>query len=1021
MKKVLLPILLLLAAGNLFGQSMLRFSHISVEEGLAQSSVNYILQDTHGFMWFATGDGMDRYDGKTFVHYKSSLHDTSAAHLKYRNINSRVFEDKSGKLWMSTDGGVSYLDWRHQKFSVAIGKITHGNSPLLLAMENNILWCVEPQHGIYLVDTRTQKYESYPLTDKQQICKDSVCVISDGILTPSGLWLTDKAGLLFFDRNKHTDARVLLNTKLHGAALLHDGHLLLTSDDGVYLYDTLSRKTEFIPIRNEIAESATQWKSVVEDVKTHLVYLGATNSGIICKLDPATHKYEFLNFQGNDINCLLIDQSQNLWIGTEGNGAYKLDIKKSKFFCYTPNISNSLEDADGFMVKSIYRTDSGKIWMGTYDKGLIVCDFVTHKQQNIQLPFSIEGQLISTILKDSAGNIVTTVGNKIIWLDERTGKTLKQTSLPRIVASSPVDPIIYSLTEWKKGHYLAGTNLGLYLVVSDHGNITAEVPKAFRNDPSFNSWIYNLTRDSDGNLYIGNRNGFAKVRMLQDTVFQVLDKGFNGVAIRHFYKSTFTQILWIATENGLIAYNEATKHYKIFDETEGMSNSSIYGILMQNDSSLWISTNMGISNIRLHYGGDTDIKAQFINYTSKDGLQSNEFNSGAFFQCADGTFIFGGIAGINWFRPGEINPNPYKAIPVITGIAVNDSVYASDTAVYIRSLTLPYDRNTISFTLRSLEYTKPEQNQFAYMLEGQDKEWVYTASDKVRYSNLQPGNYTFLLKVSNNEGLWNEEPLKISITIQQPYWQSLWFRALVLAGVVILIYISTRYYVKQKIRAKTLEFEKQQALYMERLRISKDVHDDLGSGLSKISLMAQIARSKTEGNTALGNDLQHISSVSKELVDNMRDLIWVLNPDNTTLEHLVARLREYCSDYLENIPVDVSLSFPDVVPSMPISREAQRNVFLTTKESINNCIKHAQATELKIALKLDNEILSITVTDNGKGFDMAHLKGSGNGLRNMKQRIETIGGEFIITSGIKNTTVSIKVPFTSMIAEKLPL
>ena len=283
---------------------------------------------------------------------------------------------------------------------------------------------------------------------------------------------------------------------------------------------------------------------------------------------------------------------------------------------------------------------------------------------------------------------------------------------------------------------------------------------------------------------------------------------------------------------------------------------------------------------------------------------------------------------------------------------------------------------------------------------------------------MSPGAYKFYLKAGNKDGIWNAEPLTLTIFIQPPYWQTWWFRTLIIALIAALGAAATRFYIRQKVRATTKKLEQQQALYLERLRISKDVHDDLGSGLSKISLMAAIAEHKAGVNEPLANYMKHISSISKELVDNMRDLVWVLNPENTTLEQLVSRLREYCADYLENIPVRIKLDFPDQVPAMRISREAQRNIFLTVKEAINNCIKHADASEIGISLTLAHG-LHIVIADNGRGFNPADLKGSGNGLRNMRQRVESIGGTFTITSSVsESTSIDIRVSLESLCAEK---
>ncbi|MCD6012838.1 MAG: histidine kinase [Flavipsychrobacter sp.] len=1010
--KQLLLFLSVLFSQKLNAQSILRLQHITVEDGLSQNSVNHILQDAHGFMWFATGDGLDRYDGKDFVVYKSRFNDTLASQMKDRNINSSVFEDRANRFWMSTDAGLSFMNTRNGKYKVVIDYDANRNAAHLLAMDSEYVWASVLRIGVFQINATTLQKTLYPFTDSLQLKSPRVFPIYNGVTTAEGLWIADDAGLLFFDKKKQKDERLLHSNDITSVNLLHDGRLLLTAVGGIYFYNTGTRNAEFVPLKNEAGNKPMIWESCAEDEATHTVYLGCMNDGAIGKFNLGTRAFELISFQNNPVNCLFIDRSQNLWVGTEGNGLFKLDIKQPKFFCYAPDVS-VIGNGSSFMAKSIYRDDSGKIWIGTYNNGLIIYDPVTQQQKTVPLHVPIETFLVSTLFKDSAGYVVAAIGSYILWLDRLTGSVKKQARLPLTLENSPEDPIIFSMVEWKKGHYLLGTNLSFFSLYFEGDAVVIKRPRVNRTRQHVSSYTYNLHLEKDGVINVGKRSGYLKIRMLQDTVLQVLEEAFDRIAVRHFYKSTRTPVLWIATEKGLVAYNTISKKTATFDESAGLANSCVYAILPQNDSMLWISTNKGLSFVKVHYV--EKITADFINYTSKDGLQSNEFNTGAYYVGKDGTLYFGGIAGINWFNPVQVKPNVHPAQPAIAEIFINDSLFAWDTANYVQVLELPYKKNTVSFSLRALEFTRPDQNHFAYMLVGLDKDWVYTANDRVRYSNLRPGEYTFMLKASNNEGVWNEEPLTMKIIIHPPFWETWWFRLLSVIVAVAVAVLSIRLYVRQKVRARTRELEKQQLLYKERLRISKDVHDDLGSGLSKISLMAELAKKKVAGDANLKEDIQHISSTSKELVDNMRDLIWVLNPENTTLEQLVARLREYCADYLEHMPIDVTLRFPDIVPQMRILREAQRNIFLTSKEAINNCIKHAQANQISISLAVDNNLLNIRVQDNGKGFDMTHLKGRGNGLRNMKQRIEQIGGAFNIASVPGNTTISITVPFEKLL------
>jgi signal transduction histidine kinase/ligand-binding sensor domain-containing protein len=999
-------LLVLLLTQNSYAQSVLRLQHLNVEDGLSQSSVYSTFQDAHGFIWFATGDGLNRYDGSRFLPYKSRITDSLPGALKDRNINSTIVEDRLNRLWFTSDAGVYCLDLRTGKFDIVINKHETGSAAVIAGIDTGFLWVAVPRKGIYSIAISDRKCRLFPFTDNYQTNQQELTVIINGCSMGRGVWLADTKGLLYFDKQTLRDKRIALKDGINSIAGLRDSTIILTTRNGIWHYFPATGRFEYIPVPVPGTQSAA-WKSLAEDTISHLLYIGESAGSHVCKIDLLTNKYELLSIPTSYIDRLFIDRSQNLWVGTDGDGVYKLDVKPQKFFCYAPRAGTS----ENFMVKSIYRDDSGYMWLGVFNEGLVRYNPISGIRQNI--PLREKGStdhLICTITHDTGGDMVVSENGTILWLDPLNGKIRRQLVLPVYRRIAAAAPLIYALVEWKKDHYLVGTNIGLYIVNAENNRMTACMPAMFLADSLVNGWTYNLFKSADGNIYIGQRRGFAQITMISDSAYKLIEYGFSNLPIRHFYKSTLHPVLWLASEQGLIAYNELTKKSTVFDEATGLTNSYIYAILPQDDTTLWISTNNGLYTAKIHYtaGG---ITAQFMNYTSKDGLQSNEFNTGAYFRGSDGTLIFGGIAGINWFRPAAIRSNPYKPVPVITEIAVNDSIYAGHNAFLQNKLELSYESNTISLTFKALEFTRPEQNSFAYKLEGLDKDWVYTATDKIRYSNLPPGNYRFLLKARNNESTWNDEPLVLSIIINPPYWETWWFRSLCILVVASMIFAISRYYIHQKVLVKTRELEKQHALNMERLRISKDVHDDIGSGLSKISLISALANNKLDGNIHLGKDIYQISSISKELVDNMRDLIWVLNPDNTTLDNLISRIREYCADYLDGTGIAGIFDFPDNIPARAINREVQRNIFSTIKEAVNNCVKHSGATEIVIALSTDNDVLSIRITDNGSGISDS-TKGSGNGLRNMKYRIESIGGQFAIQapSG-SGATISIAIPF----------
>ena len=990
-------------------QGILRLQHLNVADGLSQSSVYNIYQDSHGFMWFATGDGLNRYDGKEFVVFKSRLNDTGNTQLLDRNLNSALFEDRNNKLWMSSDAGISYFDYRRARFSLVCNIYTNAFS-----IDSEYLWSWTVHNGLRSVHLKTNEAQYFPFTDRYQTDKNRIFTIQKAIADAGSFWIADAAGLLRIDKNSKAEKRVWLKEGINSVYMLSDGKLVVTGTGGIWLYDTAKNNELWIPLVRPSSDKALNWKWCVQDTATGNVYIAAQNDGTVCKLNLISKEYEFIDFQNNLIYCLYIDHSRNLWVGTDGNGIFRLDIKPPRFSSYAPGQLAEMGNEDGLMVQSIFRDDTGDIWIGSFYKGLLKYNLHSHMVRSAigSLP-SIHKKL-SVIIKDSSGMMIVAADSRVYFIDPATEHIKAQICLQDDTVKQHNEGEIYGIAEWKKNHFVAATNNGLYSIKYENGK--PERLYHFTEDTDIFSWQYAIYNSGDGYLYLGkrNRNGFAEFRMINDSTLKVSDKGFNNLVIRNFYKCRQYPVLWMASDKGLIAYNELTKQYKVFDENSGLANGYVYCILARNDSMLWVSTNRGLANIRINYDSLSAIRAEIINFTSKDGLQSDEFNTGAGFQSHDGTMYFGGIAGINWFMPDKIKTNPYKPVAVITKIFINDKPLAGDTAAYMKDLTLPYKSNTIGFTFAALEFTRPEKNQFAYKLDGLDRDWVFTTSDKIRYSGLPPGHYTFLLKASNDDLVWNNDPLKVDIIILPPYWQTWWFRLLIVlftAGIALII---VKVYINQKVRLKTRALEIQQALYIERLRISKDVHDDMGSGLSKISLMAEMAQSKAVDNPSLSKDINQISTVTKELVENMRDLVWVLNPENTTLDQLVTHIREYCSDYLENTPIQIIFSFPEYIPAIRINGAAQRNIFLTIKEAINNTVKHAGASIINLGLWMDEGTLKITITDNGSGIAGAAPARGGNGLRNMKQRMEAAGGSLTITSVPGKTTIEISVTLKSL-------
>ncbi len=281
-------------------------------------------------------------------------------------------------------------------------------------------------------------------------------------------------------------------------------------------------------------------------------------------------------------------------------------------------------------------------------------------------------------------------------------------------------------------------------------------------------------------------------------------------------------------------------------------------------------------------------------------------------------------------------------------------------------------------------------------MEGLDKEWVYSGTRRyASYPNLQPGDYIFRVKGSNNDGVWNEVGTSIAIIISPPFWETWWFRIPSLLILFLSIGGAIRYVEMKKIKRKIEMLEQERALERERTRISRDMHDEVGSSLSEIVILSELAKKKPD---EAENHIKEISERAAEVIDNVSEIVWAMNPKNDKLDNLIAHTRRYAVKYLGLANIGCQFMVPEIIPAYPLSAEVTRNLFLVVKEILHNIAKHSCASEVTFTVDLFNQVLDVKIVDNGKGFSLDKSEGLGNGLLNMRKRIEDIGGLITIES-----------------------
>jgi signal transduction histidine kinase len=356
--------------------------------------------------------------------------------------------------------------------------------------------------------------------------------------------------------------------------------------------------------------------------------------------------------------------------------------------------------------------------------------------------------------------------------------------------------------------------------------------------------------------------------------------------------------------------------------------------------------------------------------------------------------FFGGSNGFVRFHPDSIKDNPFVPPIVITAFKKFDKIVPLDSAISeTHSIEMSYTENVFSFEFAALNYTSPEKNQYAYKLEGFDADWVYCGTRRyATYTNLDGGSYIFRVKGSNNDGTWNEKGTSIAVIITPPFWKTWWFRVFGFVAILLSVGGSIRYIEMKKLKRRIELLENERALERERSRISQDMHDEVGSALSEITILTELVKKEFDGPHNADAHIHKISDRSREVTQSINQIVWAINPKNDPLENLVAYIRHYAVQYFTASPIRCHCNFPETVPDVHLSAEARRNVFLAVKESLHNIVKHSFATEAVITLRHTGSAIEILIEDNGRGFSTGTRSSFGNGLENMTKRLAQIKG-----------------------------
>ena len=1010
-------------------QTDLKFKQLSLQEGVANNLTYCMIKDSKGFLWFGTMYGLARYDGSQYIIFKHDPEDSTS--ISFDDIVS-LFEDRKGNIWLGTwGGGLNEYNPYEGKFT---SFIYQENNPD--GISDNIIWaiCEDKEGNIWLGTQRgglnkynpnTGKFIKYKhdKSNKSSICSNSIYSL---LYDSSGnLWVGSDKGLSRFDYKKKSFENFInnpadKNSISSGIVRViyedHNKNLWIGTSSGLNEFDKKKHFKKYLSESNTNSLSSNYILSISADAQNNL-WIGTAHG--LDYFDKKTNSFaRFLHnpddsttLCGNLIYNVLEDNSGTLWVNAYNKGISKSVKTRRANFC---NFESSLSDKNSLSsnyILSLAEAKDGNLWTGTMD-GLNYLNLQDKKVVQIKIPGSVRSNIIGAIATNIDGTI---------WIGSYDGLRLFK----------PINKNFYKPTikESKEAGFLS-TRITSLLTDSNIVWIGTYSNGLFRFDRKNNSvirfsfegkqfsnyqtdYILTLYKDKSNRIWIGSYGGLTMYD--QDKKFfksYTSNKNDNSSLSNNYVFSVFEDSknqIWIGTSNGLNKFISGKAGFEHFFEKDGLPNSVISAITEDQNGNLWISTNKGLSKYNYE-------QKSFTNYDMSNGIGGNLFNPSVCVNGKNGDIVFGGNWGLTVFYPNKMSFSNYNPPVHISSIKeINNDGKTRLITSFKSKIKIKSSVKTIVINFASLDFSNPSKNRFMYKLNGIDNEWVNAGNNSfTTFTNLDPGDYSISVKGTNSDGVFSNSMATLKIIVVPEYWQTLWFKILLILLLATFAYLVVRRKIANKIK-RNIEIQKIGEEVSEKLRrkTAIDFHDEMGHRLTRITLLTEMIRRKLK-NTYSEIDplLDKISENSHHLYDGTRDFIWAINPEHDTLYDLIIRLKDFGDDLFNNTDIKFNIKgINENLNRLSLNMDWKRHLILIFKEAMNNVLRHSNCKNVNLEISVNKNEIQLSLLDDGNGFD-AGKSFDGNGLKNMKIRAKKIDGHLEIDSHPKTGT---KISFRGII------
>jgi signal transduction histidine kinase/ligand-binding sensor domain-containing protein/DNA-binding response OmpR family regulator len=1005
---------IILLAGIINPQEI-NFKHLTGDNGLSQNFVSCILQDQKGFMWFGTKDGLNRYDGYSFVVYQNDPFDTTTISANYITA---LYEDSRGYIWVGTlNGGLNCFDRNTEIFyhiiysSVGSDNLNTNEIKSLAEDKSGNIWVATRNDGLFKITLNHKK--SFAANYKQYIHEEgkSKSLSSNNTSTlffdsHRTLWVGTENGLnkFDFDSESFTNFKIQTkNSKAPSSQYDQSVNAIYESKNGTFWIGTVSGLVKFdrgsgnyklFPHEYEIYRYG--WGNIIAIIEDYHQKLWLATPGELMRFNPTISSYDYfkndpfnsMSISFSSISSLYTDKTGIVWVGTAGMGINLYDPKANRFFPLLKK-NETASRITGFSVRSILEENNDIVWVSTavlYRWNRKTGDLKSYETSSDKLDdFGNTG--VWTMIKSSDGKIWAATSEGLFRYDPSTENAKQVKFNPANNSGLPQKEVYAVFEDSQRGIWIATENYFSKLIDIDKG-----IFQNFRYQPapSNNEQVRPVIfQDKNGIFWLGTRNGLLQFDS-QKKIFITYknDPSKNNSLNNNFINSicpdplTPDKILWLGTSGGgLNRFDIDEETFTHYTQSSGLPNNVIYGILPDEKGILWLSTNKGLSKFNPQ-------ENTFRNFDVIDGLQSNEFNTGAYYRSKSGELFFGGIKGLNYFYPEKIKDNPHIPKIVLTKLKLGDHYVSikSDNSILQKTfsetdtLVLSYTDDVVTLEFAALDYSAPEKNQYAYKLKNFNSDWIYSGTNRTAtYTNIPPGEYVFQVKGSNNDGVWNEEGISVMLIITPPWW-STWWAYLFYFGLIIGgLYLIRRYELTRIKLKNQLKVEKVETVTLRKLdqlkshffaNISHEFRTPLTLILGQIeSVMASNIETKEKGKLQIANrnsrkllklinqllDLSKLEAGSMELKSEPHNLVSFLKSIFYSFESLAESKK-------------ITLKFDSEQDKILVFFDADKMEKIICN-LISNALKFTSENgEIKLTINVFAPVVEIIIKDNGIGI-----------------------------------------------------